>query len=60
MADESTIEHLVQQHGISRPEVFAQSANDRNTETEFRGDSNGPTHPAQARSMDYGESDERS
>ncbi len=30
-AAELAIEHLVQQHGISRPDIFVQSASDRNT-----------------------------
>ncbi|OEC95953.1 MULTISPECIES: hypothetical protein [unclassified Rhizobium] len=30
-AADLAVEHLVQEHGISRPAVFAQSADDRNT-----------------------------
>ncbi len=30
-AADLAIEHLVQQHGISRPDIFVQSAGDRNT-----------------------------
>ncbi|SIQ86212.1 hypothetical protein SAMN05880582_104114 [Rhizobium sp. RU20A] len=30
-AAELAVEHLVQQHGISRPDVFVQSASDSNT-----------------------------
>ncbi|MBB3660866.1 hypothetical protein FHX15_006138 [Rhizobium sp. BK650] len=30
-AADIAIEHLVQQHGISRPDIFIQSAGDRNT-----------------------------
>lgn len=30
-AADLAIEHLVQQHGISRPNIFAQSASDRNS-----------------------------
>ncbi|MFB2567439.1 hypothetical protein [Rhizobium sp. IMFF44] len=30
-AADLAIEHLVQQHGISRPDIFVQSASDRNT-----------------------------
>lgn len=30
-AADLAVEHLVQQHGISRPDIFVQSASDRNT-----------------------------
>ena len=30
-AADLAVEHLVQQHGISRPDIFIQSATDRNT-----------------------------
>lgn len=30
-AADLAVEHLVQQHGISRPDIFVQSATDRNT-----------------------------
>ena len=30
-AAELAVEHLVQQHGISKPDIFIQSATDRNT-----------------------------
>ncbi|ARM16091.1 UNVERIFIED_ORG: hypothetical protein GGE63_005932 [Rhizobium esperanzae] len=30
-AADRAVEHLVQQHGISRPDIFIQSANNRNT-----------------------------
>jgi hypothetical protein len=30
-AADIAVEHLVQQHGISRPDIFIQSATDRNT-----------------------------
>ena len=30
-AADLAVEHLVQQHGIARPDIFIQSANDRNT-----------------------------
>ncbi|CCM78347.1 hypothetical protein [Rhizobium mesoamericanum] len=30
-AADLAVEHLVQQHGISRPDIFIQSASDRNT-----------------------------
>jgi hypothetical protein len=30
-AADLAVEHLVQQHGVSRPDIFVQSATDRNT-----------------------------
>ena len=30
-AADRAVEHLVQQHGISRPDIFVQSASDKNT-----------------------------